>query len=447
MPMPTVVQTRPPGTVRHVFISYSRDDVQPGGDLPGLFAQALRDLASKRPELGLADERIFFDRHRLMPGDVWGEAILQAVERSQLFVLLVSASSLKSTVCMQKELAVAAGRGIPIVPLLLEDCEWAGFAVPGDARGRKLGDFDAQPKNSQGRLQPVRTCADPAAVLAQTVAAIGERLQRDALDLGPAPGTPPRPMVSPLLAYHCNEEKIERQFDRGLMRWDSQALLVLARGRFDDNVPSFWDRLRLKNLSDIVDEREVQLLPERPLKWPAVLVDGKPGNPADVALDVAAALSDALTGKRFKLRDSAGLAAWLQAQSGVTPLIAVPKVEPAAALQAGLVALLDLIEATPPDTPLDRLVLAFSVEDPQLLEGPGVFKPEDLQRWQRTQVLALNPLEPLTREDVRKWWTEQSVQDHCALDDQALLARVFTDTDTLRLRHFDERVRPLLGLG
>lgn len=446
MPMPNVVETRPTGSLRHVFISYSRDDVRPDQDLPGQFAQALRELARQRPELGLAEDRVFFDRNQLLPGDLWGEAILQAVERSQLFVLLVSASSLNSPICLHKELAVAAGRGIPIVPLLLEDCAWAACAVPGDARGRRLGDFDALPKNAQGRLQPVRAHSDCGAALTQAVAAIAERLQRDALDLGPAAGVAARPMVSPLLPYHCNEEKIESQFDRGLLRWRRHALLVLARGRFDDNVPSFWDRLRLKNLSDIVDERDGQLLPERPLKWPSVLVDGKPGNPADVAVDVALALSDALTGKRFKIQDSAGLAAWLQAQSGVTPLIAVPKVESAAALRAGLVALLDLIEATPPDTPLDRLVLAFSIEDPQLLDATGVLPPDDLARWLRTQVLELNPLEPLTREDVRKWWTEQSVQDHCALDDQALLARVFTDSDTLRLRHFDDRVRPLLGL-
>ena len=130
MPMPTVVETRPQGALRHIFISYSRDDVRPDQDLPGQFAQALCALARQRPELGLAEERIFFDRNRLMPGDVWGEAILQAVERSQLFVLLVSASSLKSPICLHKELAVAAGRGIPVVPLLLEDCDWSACAVP-----------------------------------------------------------------------------------------------------------------------------------------------------------------------------------------------------------------------------------------------------------------------------------------------------------------------------
>lgn len=445
MPMVQAVLAAPvvAAMQRHVFISYShRDGAE--ADLPSRFMQELVLLVRGKPELGLDESRIFFDRRALLPGDDWDDSIQLALERAHLFVFLVSSQSLTSKYCISRELAVAAGRGIPIIPVLLTDCLWADQPVPGDPKQRRLGAFDATPKNDQGNAVPIRQWPDTDTAFKRALEQIGLRLARDAAALPPV-DAPRRNVVPPLLPYRCNQEKVESAFDRGLRGWGGKALLVLVRGGSDDNPARFWDRLRSKNLMDRVDARQAAMLEPRPLKWPPAMDEKKLRK--DIAADVISELSDALSGNRYKVENSAGLAAVLAKQGGVRALVATPLHEPAKALAASLGALLDLIEATPADTPLEQLVVALMLEEPTLLEARDLTKLLKLGSYQRTQVVELDALLPLTREHVRKWCFDNEIESCCGLDDQAMIARVFTDGDSMRLRRFDERVRPLLGIG
>lgn len=447
MPLPNAkLATAPPARgERHLFVSYSHRDGD-DADLPRRCIDALRLLAQGQPELGLASERIFFDRRNLVAGDLWDEEIQAAIRRSHLFVFLVSQQSLVSDYCMRQELKVAAELGIPIVPVLLTDCLWQDQPVPDDSAGRRLGAFDAVPKDDKGQLVPVSQWPDLDGAFRRVAEQIGRRLARDlGRTITPPAALAQRRIVPPLLPYRCNQEPQEAQFDRGLLRWRGQALLVLVRGTAEDNAPRFWERLRCKNLQDYLDELPLAALEPRPLPWPEALDDGRVRK--DIALDVTCALSNALTGSRFKLQDGADLAAALAAQPGLRALYAAPRHEGAKALSASLRALLALIDSAPAEAPLQRLVLALLVEEPALLAEADLVRALRLGNPARTQIVELDPLLALDADDVRKWHLDQEIEALSGLDDERLLAQVFGSDSQLRLRRFDERVRPLLGIS
>ncbi len=96
---------------------------------------------------------------------------------------------------------------------------------------------------------------------------------------------------------------------------------------------------------------------------------------------------------------------------------------------------------------LQRLVLALLVEDPALLAEADLVRALRLGNPARTQIVELDPLLALDADDVRKWHLDQEIEALSGLDDQRLLAQVFGSDSQLRLRRFDERVRPLLGIS
>jgi hypothetical protein len=283
-------------------------------------------------------------------------------------------------------------------------------------------------------------------VVQQIAQALGEPQEPAAL---PLPNTRPASAtavtVPPLLPYFCNQVSVERTFNEGLRRWDKSALMVLVKGVLDDRPPQFWARLRHKNLMDLVSKRQQRVLDQRPLKW-------HPGWDGvrlykSIATDVCSALSDALSGNQFDIDCAASLAARLEELSGVLPLMATLPREPSRALAGALRALLELLESVPEGAPLERLVLAFIIEDETLIAGPGLLKTLKPDSWRRTRIVELEPLRMLTNDDVRRWHRDHEVGRYCDLDEKNVIDQVFTGgVSALRFAQFEARLSPLLSL-
>ena len=459
VPSPQGASAASDGT-RRLFVSYShRDGPMAGdGDLPGAVVRALQALAADQPGLGLSPERIFFDRERLLAGDDWNDSILSEIQRADVFLLLVSFNSLTSHFCIRKELAAAVRLGIPvIVPVLLSECTWSGHVVGEGDSARTLGSFDAVPKDGNGNMVPIKNplWPDRETALTRTVQQLARRLARDAgaaaAPAVPAAAAAPRASASPrglppFLPYLCNQNEAVGDFNQGIRAWDAaQALLVLVKGIWDDDTEGFLGRLCAKNLHDFCEVQKTVLLEPKPLGLPPAIDGIRPRKPRQLAEDMREALSQALFDNLYRIRSSAEVAEALQALPGVQPLFAVLPVQPDDGNTATLRALLDLLEDVPPRTPLDRLVIAVQVSAPGLVADTALRKRFKLERRRRAQVVELAALEPVDREDVRLWHHDQRLADR--VDQPRLLEQLFAREAQLRLRPFDQSVRPLLGLA
>ena len=438
----------PPGTATprcEVFISYSHLDATAlaAGDLPQRFHAELLQLARNWPEFGISEDSIFFDRRGLLPGDEWGAVIEAALARCDVFIFLASSQSLTSRFCVERELASALALGKRIVPVLLADCQWFDHRIAGDAQGRRLGGFDAVPKDARTQALPIELWPTLGQAFTATMAQLKLLLQHLAAtpQVLAAPGGR-RQVLSPLLPFACNQVQPETDFDIGIKPWASRALLVLVRGEYADHVPGFWRRLRCKNLVDGAARLGGKLLEERPVQsWPFKMQ----GSDAAIGDAVRFALADALTGDRLGLAVGNALADALKAVPGVLPLqLAAPG--GAERLQRTLRLALDFIETAPPDAPLNRLVLAVLVEDKALLQASDLVAALGLGQHTRTHVVAPSPLELLTPDDVRGWYDDNTLESSCSIDREALVAQVFAGADTLRMRSFSTQVRGLLAL-
>ncbi len=431
---------------REVFISYSHLDATAltAGDLPRRFHDELLQLAHNWPGFGITADSIFFDRRGLLAGDDWEALIEDALARCEIFIFLASPNALASAFCVKRELATALAAGKRIVPVLLADCQWFDHRIDGDVQGRRLGRFDAVPKDERTQPRPIELWPNLAQAFTATMVQLKALLEHLA-------STPPvlgggretrRPGLSPLLPFSCNQVEPETDFDGGLSSWRSRALLVLVRGDYADHVPGFWSRLRAKNLVDGCARQGDNLLEERPLQsWPFKLQ----GSDKALADAVRFSLADAITGDRLGLPDAAALGEALRSLHGVLPLqLAAPG--GAARLKQTLRTALDFIEATPADAPLHRLVIAVLVEDKALVDAADLVAALELGATARTHIVAPSRLQLLTPEDVRQWFEDHTLEDRCTVDREALVEQVFAGAETLRVRSFNNQVRGLLGL-
>jgi hypothetical protein len=431
---------------REVFISYSHLDATAFamGDLPKRFHDELLQLASNWPDFGITAESIFFDRRGLRAGDDWEMLIEDALARCEIFIFLASPNALASAFCVKRELGTALATGKRIVPVLLADCQWFDHRIEGDASGRRLGRFDAVPKDERTQPRPIELWSNLAQAFTATMAQLKVLLEH----LASAPSTlgggrePRRQGLSPLLPFSCNQVEPETDFDGGLNNWSSRALLVLVRGEYADHVPGFWSRLRAKNLIDGCARQGGNLLEERPMQsWPFKLQ----GSDKALADAVRFSLADAITGDRLGLPDPAALGEALKNLHGVLPIqLAAPG--GAERLKQTLRMMLDFIEAAPPDAPLHRLVVAVLVEDKTLVDAADLVAMLGIADTTRTHIVAPSRLEQLTPDDVRQWFEANTLEGHCTVDREALVAQVFAGTENLRMRSFNNQVRGLLGL-
>lgn len=90
---------------RHVFISYARED-----------AAAADRIAKALEERGLA---VWIDREGILSGS-WKDRVMHGLKGARAVVMLMSSHSFESGP-VKKELAFAAGKGVPIIPVMLRD--------------------------------------------------------------------------------------------------------------------------------------------------------------------------------------------------------------------------------------------------------------------------------------------------------------------------------------
>lgn len=96
-----------------VFISYSHKDAVFLDNLRGHLTPYERSDALKV----WADPLI-------EPGQQWSDEIFTNLDRSNIMILLLSADSLRSKFCIEKELARAVELGIEVVPILIRACRY-----------------------------------------------------------------------------------------------------------------------------------------------------------------------------------------------------------------------------------------------------------------------------------------------------------------------------------
>ena len=451
MALPQIVAPTTAGTGgRHVFVSYSHLD----GRLAGLFMRSLWALARNRPELGLAPERMFYDRDKLKAGDDWDESIQSSLRRSDLFLLLVSINSVNSPYCLTRELAEAASQKIPFIPVLLSHTpSWKTMPVDGDPGKRLLGAFNAVPVNGDLGEQPIEggSWVTPEAALTAAAEQIAARLVRDdpgvlALAAAPVRRAPVRRALPPLLPYLCNQQPTANSFDDGLDAWPKdRALVVLLKGEFADDAPGFWERLRDSNLADYCNVQGLTTGSVHVFDLPRAAEAGS--DPGDVLRALRREVSAALFGNARRMQSGADIAAVLANEPGVLLLCTSLPAQPAADAALVLGALLAVIDQVPASAPLQRLVVAVLIESPELVAEPSLVDALGLRgRSSLAHLVETRRLQALTREDVSRWYRRQELKDVLPLDEGQLLERLFSGAATLRHRPFDQQVRPLLGL-
>ncbi|MBL8343653.1 MAG: toll/interleukin-1 receptor domain-containing protein [Rubrivivax sp.] len=447
------------GGTRRVFISYAHADGPKAddGDLPRAVYEAVCMLADNRPELGLARERIFFDRTGLLAGDAWEDKIRSEIQHADVFLLLMSIRTMNSSFCMDKELQWAAASGAAIVPVLMSQCLWDNRPVNLPAGTRTLGSFNAIPKDANNDLVPIkdRRWDDRDAALTrlaqQLAAAMAHEAHppaeqdRAAVQAGPrtspsAPHGPRLPLNLPLL---CNQFDAESDFRHFVLNdWEpGKLLLVFVRGGYEDHPEGFWERLCERELAHSCETQGLTVRPPKRLRLPNAMNGNKLR--ASLADDVRAALSEALTGNMFRLKTPAEIVDALPAQA-VQPLLATLPSQPDAGNAALLRELLAWFDAAPRRAPLDRLVLAVLVSDPQLCADPGLVPRFGLEGAQRVQALCLHELEALSAADVRDWHANYELESLAELP--RLTQALFGERAELRMRPFDRAARQLLGL-
>lgn len=431
-----------------IFVSYSHKNSEDAKQFVQFLSLKLKGVE----ELEIDPEHIFFDRNKLLAGDDWDDSIQCAIEEAQCFVLLVSVDSLSSKYCCSRELKVAAGRLLPIIPILLKPCPWEDLTVPGDASKRKLGALGALPKDEQFQLRSIEAWPkgrDDA--WTQAVTQLADRLRRDRnrpgseqLAVEALSATRPQPSVPPLLPYFCNQVHVETHFNQHVTTWKSHSLLVLARGLYDDNVPRFWERLQHKNLRDYLAVHNGALLEPKALVWP-VTAELKLGE-KEMGAAMMSALSQSLVGSAFLLNDELSLSRHLGSLPGVVPLFtSFPKASKKL-LATGVRALLTLLEQSSTDTPLYRLVITIFIEDETLVGEKDLRRTLKLNGFQRTDLIDLTPLKEIDEGDIRSWHRAYDVEKLCRVSEEKLVRKIFSENlpRPLRLRKFAEKVEAFL---
>jgi hypothetical protein len=405
--------------------------------------QNLRLLLRGMDELHISEEQVFFDRNNLLAGDDWDETIQCALEEADYFIFLVSTDSLNSSYCYSRELEAAARRRLPIIQIVLKDCPWEHQPIPGDARKRKLGALGAIPKDAQFQLRPIARWASDERDRAWNcvVKQLAEKLQEKGR---PSAAFSARPSQT-LLPFFCNQVGIVNRFNDRVTSWGNRAMLVLTRGLYEDNLAKFWDRLRTKDLTDYLTANNGQLIDQKPFAWP-FLPHEKPSDGKESLTAMLQALSDALTGNKHLITDIVSLSQWLSGQPATVPLFTQLPNGEKAQLAAGLKVLLHMLEQSPVDTALDKLIVTASIEAKSVLHDSDLSQTLALSGYQRTHIIDLPPLQEIERNDIRSWHLTHKIETDYRVTEDTLLDRVFGDTPPapLRLRTFANKVQDLL---
>jgi hypothetical protein len=231
----------------YIFVSYSHKDAS----LAEEFLSRFRVCAKV---IGVTDEHVFFDRNRILAGDQWNSALDEALARATFFVFLVSFDSLGSGCCMNKELAAAARRAIPIVPVILKPCAWEKQPIPGIEKTLdRLNPLPVAKGQQASELMPVTKWEHRDEAWVAVMDALCRKLESLVAPRASAKQAAPAPsadldMERRVLAFRCDQVKATGDFRDGLAQWQGQTLVVLAKGIYDDDLAGFWSRLEFDYL-------------------------------------------------------------------------------------------------------------------------------------------------------------------------------------------------------
>ena len=106
----------------NVFVSYAREDAQSDNNLVDAF------LRHGKPRERRGEISIFKDTEQINFGDEWRKKIDEALEKTDIAILMVSVNFLASDFIFEHELQVLLRKhkeeGIKILPILLGECDW-----------------------------------------------------------------------------------------------------------------------------------------------------------------------------------------------------------------------------------------------------------------------------------------------------------------------------------
>lgn len=454
MPLPNQISqqsTDPTGTERkgcRVFVSYSHNDSEDAKE----FMKYLKLQLLSSPEMAISPEQVFFDRNKLHAGEDWDESIQTALDQAEYFIFLVSVNSLNSTYCYSRELAVAVEKSLHIIQVILNPCPWNNLPIPQDPKKRRLGELGALPKDDRFSLKPVSdwTGKDRAHVWNEVVNQITHAISQPVVQpvrdhaISTEAATTSQQKFGILLPYFCNQTIAVNDFNKRIKLWNNTALLVLVKGIYDDDLPGFWKRLHHKNLNDYLATRNAKLQEPRPFIWPPSA--GQKVDAQEIKSDMISALSDALTRNPFQLMDETALSHWLSSSSEIIPLVTNFDKAPKKYLIASIRALLDLLEQCPAETPLNRLAIAVMVEDSELMNEKDLYKTLKMSSYQRTHLIEIDPLKPIGKDDISRWYRDEKVEKLIQVNEENLLRNHFADLliQPLRMRKFAAKINEIL---
>jgi hypothetical protein len=469
-----------------VFVSYSHRDetatrsVQ-GGGFPSAFWEYLKSLLPPLQGRGvqLAAEQVFFDQARLNTEPYWSAAIQRALDECEVFIFLVSVNSLNSAFCMHTELHHAARRGVPIVPILLvPKKDWRDHPIPG-LKDRKLGDYHSAGLPKGPDFNPLavsewpneakawdQVCSDLAAFLVVTLGGAQAQRRDEAPPPEPRPHEgherPPeadspvdvRKPPRKLLPFFCNQVPLVDRFKKDLVPWgqavQDRALLVLAKGTYWDDIPTFVDRLRFGFLMPHPSAPMRKQDPSAILQWP------EPGRSKgeELIASVVEVLYEGLGIYALHAHeDLPGPVGTIRLENalGKRDHVAYLRVElPSLSLrEAGdtIRALLTFLERCARPGVLGHLDIVMSIEDEKLVACRSLKQRLGLEGFTKTHVIELEPIEDIEKSDVVNWHRVYAQQLEPLCPRPILLAHCFqTDTRRFRMREFYEQVKPLLRI-
>jgi hypothetical protein len=492
-------------------VSYAHRDetqtttLQRGCGLPSAFWKQLQLLARslQRRGIDLSPAQVFFDQERLKTVDRWTVAIEQALQECEVFIFLVSANSLDSPFCMERELQQAVLRGVPVVPVLLTRVHGWGDQGPSGIPSFRLGHCHSGglPKGPDANALPVshwsheddawaRVCADldtllserlattgspasppkpvmpwlaaPAPVAAGTAAtatpaAVDGAAPQSVLPMGamgvmgmagPA-AAPSRTPPPTLLPYFCNQTAVLDRFEEDLIPWNplaqDQALLVLAKGTYEDGLEPFLDRLRRDYLLNH------SKAPVRDTQLTAVLgwVGSVGRDDERLVCRMAANLYQALGLPRDEAFSSgmaplgtAAVESALRRQNSVTYLWAqLPEELGPREAGASVRALLTFLERGTAAGVLGRLEIVLSIATPDLVKRPQLRKDWKLKGFAKTHVVELAPLVPIDRAAAAHWHLQHRLEERFGLSQPEFLDETFNpESSRYRMRNFGDAV-------
>ena len=422
------------------FVSYSHHDWK---DFAEEFRRQLTQVLDSRPDLSLRSHEVYWERDHVRAGDDWDDRITGDLAKATDFIFLASSRSLESKYCVNRELLFARRSGLRIIPVILSGCKWDTLEHPEFPGEPLLGPKAAVPKDTKFNLLPIAQWQSRDEAMLVAAEQVAEAF---AAPSATSPSSPfSRAAMPRTLPFLCNQKRVETDIIRGLRHWQGQALLLLLKGRTEDRGPGFWDRLVARELKDYVEKRlQLQLREARPLGW--LDPDGDQRSPEVFRDEMLIALSTAITQDPYEIDSVERLADALRRSERVLPLFAtLPKSKPAWA-GATIQALRELLEACPEGTPLNRLAIGLSVEDPSLLESANLCERMAIQPSPSLRVVEPSALSEIDSEDVRIWHRNNPVSRYTRLDEEQLVNAIFESPGTLPFVGLETQLRKLHAL-